>query len=114
MFFEGNFVDDIIEGKGKLYNEFNKLIYEGDFEKGEIKGKGALLSKDNNSNLSYKGRFGNNKPNGEGKLLNEKNQVIINQDFISEDDPFLLKVVKFGIVGIGGLGLLGKKIFDGK
>lgn len=61
--FEGSFVNDEKQGKGKLY-DIGKLVYEGEFEKNEVTGNGIVYYEDGTA--CYEGELKNYEPNGKG------------------------------------------------
>ena len=63
--YNGDFVNDLWEGKGRLEYLDSGDIYEGDFKKGEFNGKGLLIWRSNNN--QYKGDFVNGVMHGKGK-----------------------------------------------
>lgn len=68
----GNFVDDLLEGKGsKQYD--NGQAYEGDFKKGLENGVGTLTFVDDRK---FTGPFVNGKPNGAGELTTDRNTKV--------------------------------------
>lgn len=40
--YEGNYVNDVREGKGKLFTKFQTIAYEGQFKDGVPHGKGQV------------------------------------------------------------------------
>ena len=67
LLYEGEFISNLYEGKGILYeNSYKK--YEGEFFKGLFHGNGKQYELDNNNNLYlyYKGNFKNNEICGYG------------------------------------------------
>ena len=68
---EGNFSNDLLNGKGKLY-ENGKLRYEGEFVNDIMQGQGKLY--DNNGNVEFEGLFDSGFPSKPPVGLN--NEVI--------------------------------------
>ena len=66
LVYEGYFVDDQYDGKGKLINE-DGSIYEGEFSKNKKNGEGTLYDKKS----KYKGHFKDDKFDGKGELIYE-------------------------------------------
>jgi len=78
LFYEGEFRDGSITGKGELYNEQGKIMYKGDFVNGKFEGKGLLY---NNCELLYNGNWKYGKKEGYGVLYNPKvSKIIPNYD----------------------------------
>ena len=64
----GNFVDDLLEGKGvKAFD--NGQVYEGEFKKGVETGNGSLTFVDGRK---FIGSFANGKPRGPGELQTDR------------------------------------------
>ena len=62
-YYEGQFKNGKFNGKGTKYNQDNKIIYEGDFVDGMMEGNGKLFY-DNGS--YYVGEFKEGKRHGDG------------------------------------------------
>src|SRR5690606_26648415 len=66
--YDGDLVDGLYEGKGKLYDPvLQSLIYEGEFAAGMYTGKGKLYDPVTET-LIYDGEFKDGKYEGKGKL----------------------------------------------
>lgn len=73
--YEGDFVNGIREGIGKL--KFNDgTVYEGEFKKGQFNGKGILKFCDNKQ---YEGEFKDGKMNGQGTFTWENGSKYIGE-----------------------------------
>ncbi|KAG2378295.1 hypothetical protein C9374_008438 [Naegleria lovaniensis] len=70
--YEGNFENDIINGKGKM-TWANGAQYEGDFVKGQMEGIGVYIWP--NKTQKYEGTFVNNKMHGKGRYTSEDGKV---------------------------------------
>jgi hypothetical protein len=66
--YEGNFINDKMEGYGKFYYK-NGRYYIGQFKQNLLNGNGKLY--DINGNIKYKGNFINNKFEGDGIYYSE-------------------------------------------
>ncbi len=70
--YEGQWTEDLQDGKGALSWEFGSKKYEGDFSKGKRTGKGVYES----TKIHYEGDFIDGKFHGEGsKSVKEKNKT---------------------------------------
>ena len=76
MTYEGEFVNDKYDGKGK-YIWKNEEYYIGEWSKGERNGKGTDYYKDNK--IRYEGDFLNGKYHGNGKYTLENDEYYIGQ-----------------------------------
>ena len=98
--YEGEFKQNIFEGYGKLYEKFyRQLFYEGEFCNGKIKGKGIRFYKSGKKKLEgifkkndiFEGKYYN--PYGEvifkGKIVND---IFYNTNFLKiyNDNEFLI------------------------
>ena len=81
-YYIGNFKDYKPNGKGKIFDENEKLIYEGDFIDGEFEGKGKQIFDFG----YYEGEFKNDDYNGKGKYY-ENN--ILKLDGIFKDNEII-------------------------
>ena len=66
--YEGDFINDVVEGNGKLISE-NNYYYVGEIKNNSLNGKGILYYKD--GRIRYEGEFLNGKYEGNGKLIFE-------------------------------------------
>ena len=73
----GGFVDDKMEGRGKIYFSNNKQ-YEGEFREGRIEGRGVM--EDTMSLVELSGRFENGKI-VEGKAIEKKTGIMFEGTF---------------------------------
>ena len=80
--YEGEFVDDLYEGKGTyiLMYKNNHVYYKGEFKKGRFHGKGTLYYDD--GKIKYEGDFFNGLYEGNGKLFDEYGRI----EYIGEFD----------------------------
>lgn len=69
---QGNFVNDLLEGKGKR-NHDNGQAYEGEFKAGVESGKGIMTFIDGRK---FEGDFVNGKANGKGKLTTDTGKTV--------------------------------------
>ena len=74
IIYEGDFVNDYYEGKGKLVYE-EGVYYIGQFLKGERHGKGILYYK--NGNIKYEGDFVHNKKEAMGNIFGKMEIIIM-------------------------------------
>ena len=87
LFYEGEFKEGSITGKGELYSDKGKLMYKGDFVYGKFEGKGMFYNE--NSELMYTGNWKNGKKEGYGVLYNPKvSKVIPNYDGYWKDNAY--------------------------
>ena len=61
----GLFNNDVLVGKGLIYNSFNDYMYKGDFKNSMKEGFGEEISEGN----IYKGEFEGDKKNGQGEMV---------------------------------------------
>jgi len=78
--YEGDWVNDKREGRGKMTNSKNDYIYEGEFKNGNFNGYGKYISKQS----AYEGEWLNNKRNGYG-TIKDKNGVVMYQGEWKDD-----------------------------
>ena len=65
MLFQWRYIIYESKGKGKEYNNDDKLIYEGEYLNGQRNGKGKEYNE--NGKLKFEGEYLNGKRNGKGK-----------------------------------------------
>ena len=70
--FSGAYIIYESNGKGRIYNRFQEIIYEGGLTKGERNGKGKEYKNILKTKLIYDGEYLNGKRNGNGKEYNEE------------------------------------------
>ena len=94
-YYEGEFKNNMPNGKGKLYDKNGKIIYEGDFIEGKYEGNGKLFFKNSSHpGISknglycsyYEGQFKNGSLNGKGKIYDKNDKIIYEGDF-NNDNP---------------------------
>ena len=94
-YYEGEFKNNMPNGKGKLYDKNDKIIYEGDFIEGKYEGNGKLFFKNSSHpGISknglycsyYVGQFKNGSLNGKGKIYDKNDKIIYEGDF-NNDNP---------------------------
>jgi len=94
-YYEGEFKNNMPNGKGKLYDKNGKIIYEGDFIKGKFEGNGKLIfeksyyllfKNDSLNGKYYLGQFKNGSLNGKGKIYDKNDKLIYEGDF-NNDNP---------------------------
>lgn len=78
--YEGEFVNDLYEGKGKYFDDIHKnlISYIGGYKEGKRHGKGIQYHFEKNK-LQYEGDFVNGKFEGIGKLVEENGEYYIGQ-----------------------------------
>lgn len=115
-FYEGDWKEGRIEGKGKLFYPSHKLAYEGEWKKDCFHGKGVFhkenfensneIGFDNDPNkiyenwVTYIGSFQNDLKHGRGRLI-LTNGAVFDGEFIDGD------IMGPGVLTLG----TGKKIF---
>ena len=77
----GQWSNDQINGKGKIYKKNNNLIYEGDFVNGKFEGEGKFFDKNGGY---YIGEFLNNKKHGKGKMYYSNGQIQYEGNFVND------------------------------
>ncbi|SBS90077.1 hypothetical protein PMALA_028520 [Plasmodium malariae] len=89
----GNMKDRLYNGKGKLYDKFNSLIYDGDWLNAERNGKGKLLFKHFNIWYLYEGEFMNDEIVDKGiiSLIDKEYVKRIQTNKINKLCPLLIK-----------------------
>jgi len=79
--YEGEYVNDLLEGKGKSFYDIhiNFIEYIGGYKEGKYHGKGILYYYNNNGKkqIQYEGDFVNGKFEGRGKLVEENGEYYI-------------------------------------
>ena len=80
-YYEGEFKNNMPNGKGKLYDKNGTVIYEGDFIKGKFEGNGKIIQKGFGY---YIGSFMNGSLNGKGKIY-DKNDKIVYEGYFKND-----------------------------
>lgn len=68
--YEGDWVEDVIQGEG-AYTVNGEVLYEGEFERNMFHGKGKLRIK----NATYEGQMFDNRMHGQGKLTYDSGAV---------------------------------------
>lgn len=80
--YEGDMVDGLYEGNGKLYADNDQVIYEGQFEQGAKNGSGK--SYNDEGHLIYSGEYENDAMHGLGQLFDQMgNRLIYRGEFES-------------------------------
>lgn len=79
----GDFRDSNMNGKGKIFNKQNTLIYEGGFKLDSYYGQGKLYYSD--GKIRYEGEFKNGKYDGYGTLYNEDGSIEYKGEWNSGD-----------------------------
>lgn len=74
LIYQGNLTNGKPEGAGKQYFLNGKLKYNGNFQAGKYHGEGELFGED--GIIMYSGMFENNNYHGEGKLYNNIGKII--------------------------------------
>lgn len=74
LVFEGTLEKGSPNGYGTQYDSSGKLLYKGNFQSGKYGGEGELYNSD--GVMLYKGAFANNNYDGEGKLYNDIGKII--------------------------------------
>lgn len=64
--YEGEFVNGLMHGRGKLTNDVNKTSYDGDWKGGKMHGSGVYLWEDGRR---YQGEYENDKKKGFGAYM---------------------------------------------
>ena len=80
-YYIGQWLNDQINGKGKIYTKNNNLIYEGDFVNGKFEGKGTYYDKNGGY---YIGDFFDNKKHGKGKMYYSNGQIKYEGNFVND------------------------------
>lgn len=68
-YFEGEFKDGEINGKGYKYNRWNGSEFTGDFLNGQLNGKGTMMTR---NQMRYEGEFSDNQRHGYGELKSSR------------------------------------------
>lgn len=79
-YFEGKFefINNMLEGKGKLFHPNGRLEYEGDFSRGIKHGIGILYRE---NSFRYEGEFKNGLLHGKGKIIDPSGKIIHEGEF---------------------------------
>ena len=80
-YYIGQWLNDQINGKGKIYTKNNNIIYEGDFVNGKFEGKGTFYDKNGGY---YIGDFCDNKKHGKGKMYYSNGQIQYEGNFVND------------------------------
>ena len=80
-YYIGQFKDDLINGKGTLYNKNGNIIYEGDWINNKKEGNGKWIDGCGNY---YIGQFKDNLRNGKGKVYLPNGIMIYDGIFIND------------------------------
>ena len=78
LFYEGDFINELPNGKGIMYFDGNK--YEGDLVDGKFEGNGKFYYYE--EDREYIGQFKNGNMNGKGNLYDKNGKVIYEGDFV--------------------------------
>lgn len=70
--YEGEWVEDLKEGKGTEFDVKSKERYEGDFLKGKKEGAGTIIYPEGNR---FQGSFKKGKKDGLGKFFDRKGKL---------------------------------------
>ena len=87
LYYEGEFKNGKKHGEGKIFDKYNKIIYDGHFVDDEYEGENEKhLFEDGGY---YLGQFKNGKCHGKGVIYDENNEVVYEGDFINgKEDGF--------------------------
>ena len=80
LYFIGEGIDGLPNGKGELYDKNNNLIYEGDFVINQREGYGKYFY---NNGFYYIGEWKNDEATGKGKVYNNIDILIYEGDFVN-------------------------------
>jgi hypothetical protein len=76
----GQWLNDFRQGKGKIFDKNNTLIYEGDFVKDKFEGNGKYIFSNGDY---YIGEFLNDVRHGKGKEYNKNNTLKFEGYFVN-------------------------------
>ena len=97
--YEGDLINGIRNGKGKLYYEDGSIKYEGEFKNNKFEGNGKFYYRDGNY---YIGQFRNGLKHGKGIEYYENGNKIFEGDFINDKKEGNGKVLmKMDIIILG-------------
>lgn len=124
LFYEGEFKNGVIEGKGKMYDpEDRNSYYEGEFKNNRFHGEGKTVYSDG---TYYIGPFGDGMREGAGKLLNADGSLIYTGAFsgdaihgkgtyyLGENDYYIGSFDKGNFEGQGKIYFDGKLQYEGQ
>ena len=97
--YDGEFVNGLFEDNGRYNHPDNDKYYIGEFKGGEANGKGKLYN--NNGLLRYDGEWANEKPHGMGTYIkydipNGPNYLFVNLKMVKKmgKERFSIKIIR--------------------